>query len=103
MIKPACQEAGISYVELVARERPHMRVDTFVSHWWGVEFPFFIRSLDRYARLRCGVGLWRDTCMFLAIATLLCVAPVAAAFGYSVRQGWGLKVLCTATYILVVF
>jgi len=57
MVKPACAELRISYVELLRRlpgggETDGVRPDTFVSHWWGEEFPKLVRTLTRFAEAR---------------------------------------------------
>eukprot|EP00931_Biecheleriopsis_adriatica_P027959 TRINITY_DN16729_c2_g1_i1.p1 TRINITY_DN16729_c2_g1~~TRINITY_DN16729_c2_g1_i1.p1 ORF type:complete len:581 (+),score=95.03 TRINITY_DN16729_c2_g1_i1:56-1798(+) len=56
MILPRCAEEQISFVEYLDRhERPirgGVKVDTFVSHFWGEEFPLLLRSLDRYAQVQ---------------------------------------------------
>ena len=62
MIVPACEELQISYVELLRRgsgdSLEGVKPDTFVSHWWGEEFPKFIRALTGFARIRCANVPW---------------------------------------------
>lgn len=35
-----------------------MKANTFVSHWWGEEFPKFMRALSRFASMRCANLPW---------------------------------------------
>jgi len=66
IIKPFCEGARTSYVELLRITEAGSRadfggdsqirgapVDTFVSHWWGEEFPMMVRTLKKYAKWRC--------------------------------------------------
>jgi len=57
MVKPICAQLRVSYVELLRRgpegeEMEGVRPDTFVSHWWGEEFPKFVRTLTCFAEAR---------------------------------------------------
>lgn len=70
MIKPSCAEMQMSYVEMLALSREKkggLEVDTFVSHWWGEEFPKFVRALEHYAVARCATQrCWKRTgCGFI--------------------------------------
>eukprot|EP00930_Biecheleria_cincta_P069889 TRINITY_DN57566_c0_g1_i1.p1 TRINITY_DN57566_c0_g1~~TRINITY_DN57566_c0_g1_i1.p1 ORF type:complete len:599 (+),score=72.83 TRINITY_DN57566_c0_g1_i1:79-1875(+) len=59
MIMPVCRPLQVSYVEflrcegkaeLPSGEGPlGKEVDTFVSHWWGHEFHFFVGALHRFS------------------------------------------------------
>jgi len=68
MIVPRCEADKVSYVELLCRARAGSKtgirafatsVDTFVSHWWGEEFPKTLRTLENYARAKCTPLPWR--------------------------------------------
>mmetsp|Transcript_69552 Transcript_69552/g.165892 ORF Transcript_69552/g.165892 Transcript_69552/m.165892 type:complete len:569 (-) Transcript_69552:152-1858(-) len=57
MVKPICAQLRVSYVELLRRgpegeEMEGVKPDTFVSHWWGEEFPKFVRTLTCFAEAR---------------------------------------------------
>merc|ERR1712137_1246892 len=58
IIKPTCSMSHLSYVEHLRTysgglpEARPATVDTFVSHWWGEEFPKFVATLKQYARSR---------------------------------------------------
>ncbi|CAE7548557.1 crt [Symbiodinium natans] len=65
MIIPACSELQVSYVELLRQRAAGMcgsfdgvKADTFVSHWWGEEFPKFMRTLDNFSRARTARLPW---------------------------------------------
>ncbi|CAJ1378379.1 unnamed protein product [Effrenium voratum] len=63
MIIPACAALKVSYVELLRRrgkgeEFDGVKPDTFVSHWWGEEFPKFVRTLTVFAEKRCTLLPW---------------------------------------------
>lgn len=72
VIKPRCEHLRISFVEALRAEEAEgrwkecmepalegVRVDTFVSHWWGEEFPLLVRTLKKYAKWRCDAKLQR--------------------------------------------
>lgn len=65
MIMPACQEDHVSYVELLRRrascsaELQGSAVQTFVSHWWGEQFPKLLQTLAMFAETRCAPLPWR--------------------------------------------
>lgn len=64
MIIPSCEALHVSYVELIRRGDSDekglegVKPDTFVSHWWGEEFPKFIRALTCFAKIRCANVPW---------------------------------------------
>ncbi|CAK9112105.1 unnamed protein product [Durusdinium trenchii] len=61
MIIPSCEELQVSYVEKLRRGDGNfdgVKADTFVSHWWGEEFPKFIRALTTFAKIRCANLPW---------------------------------------------
>lgn len=64
MIIPSCEALHVSYVELIRRGDGDekglegVKPDTFVSHWWGEEFPKFIRALTCFAKIRCANVPW---------------------------------------------
>mmetsp|Transcript_116423 Transcript_116423/g.329301 ORF Transcript_116423/g.329301 Transcript_116423/m.329301 type:complete len:629 (-) Transcript_116423:204-2090(-) len=70
MIMPRCRALRASYVELLrfglggpghvenVAGRTWKAVDAFVSHWWGMEFHKFVKTLDRFACSFAGVLNW---------------------------------------------
>lgn len=55
VIMPVCQREQISYVEHLSRRRPTrdgIAIRTFVSHWWGEEFPTLVKALQSYAQVK---------------------------------------------------
>lgn len=89
MIKPACALDRVSYVEhIVRRQRTPAvgrEVEVFVSHWWGEEFPKFMRALDRYARVRsASQASWRRAvfivCLVFVVAPMI-ISGVVSALG----------------------
>eukprot|EP00931_Biecheleriopsis_adriatica_P032796 TRINITY_DN19092_c0_g1_i1.p1 TRINITY_DN19092_c0_g1~~TRINITY_DN19092_c0_g1_i1.p1 ORF type:complete len:564 (+),score=112.45 TRINITY_DN19092_c0_g1_i1:32-1723(+) len=70
MIMPRCREHQVSYVEFLrffghdqvagAKQQQGREVNTFVSHWWGEEFHYFVKTLHRFTRSHCSSWKFKD-------------------------------------------
>lgn len=92
MIMPRCAAERVSYVEWLARHTRQARsecrvpVQTFVSHWWGEEFPKFMASLERYAKLRARQAESKRWVISLAAVAL--AGAVIPPFILLLNTGW---------------